>query len=69
MRIRIRLVAIAALAVGGIAALGGLTTLERGPHAVALEMPVAVADVSDSTELFVESEVVEAPFTMAGFSW
>jgi len=69
MRFRFRLVFIALLAVAGFAALVGISTIKRGPHAIALALPVAVADVSDSTELFVESEVVEAPFTMAGFTW
>ncbi|MCL1599772.1 MAG: N-acetylmuramoyl-L-alanine amidase, partial [Actinomycetia bacterium] len=69
MRIRIRLVVIATLAVVGFAALAGLTTLERGPHAVALELPVTAIAAQAANELFVESEVIDTPFTMAGFTW
>ncbi|MCJ7779405.1 MAG: N-acetylmuramoyl-L-alanine amidase, partial [Acidimicrobiia bacterium] len=69
MRFRIRLVVIAVLSIVAFGALLGLTTIERGPHAVALELPVTATVAPGGSELFVESEVIETPFTMAGFTW
>ena len=69
MRITIRLGVIATLAVAGFVVLAGLTTLERGPHAVALELPVTASAAPGERVFFVESEVIEAPFTVAGFTW
>ncbi len=69
MRTRIRLVTVAVLALAGFAALAGLTTVDRGPHAVALEQPITTDVATPESGPFVESEVIETPFTMAGFTW
>lgn len=69
MRITIRLGAIAVFAIAGFVVLTGLAIQDRGPHAVALELPVTVPAVSAVDRAFVESEVIETPFTMAGFTW
>jgi hypothetical protein len=66
MRIIFRLAVIAPLTVGAFGAFLGLTTIERGPHAVALELLIAAGF---GGHLFVESEVIEMPLTTAGFTW
>ncbi len=69
MRNYLRLSAIFGGAIIATLLLFGVATNDRGPHAVALEHPVTTVVGSASSDLFTETEVVDTPFTMAGFTW
>jgi putative cell wall-binding protein len=47
----------------------GMGSVRQGPHAYAAEYPLRQAPGVLSTGAFTESEVVEAPFTLAALTW